>query len=216
VWALASAYGWRRFLGGFGSRSLPGSIGGVVSAIKFGLKGSIVGGVGLFRGAEASHKVAIGGVVEELLFDFRVFLHLNCLFLSSVLLVLAFLRFEASLHFTLLDSELLELIDGLVEGALMSGLVAEVEGKGFGVGDFAGFGIEAAGKEPLGALRQPMAFRHVGDEDEFGRSRGLIFVGQGVLKGAELVLALEGKEGEVAVMPGQSVDGVILRGSGAA
>jgi hypothetical protein len=67
-----------------------------------------------------------------------------------------------------------------VEGSGVGGLVAEIEGEEFLVGDMAVEGIEAGIGSALGAVGEPMGFGHAVDEDGFGFGDGLMFVGQGL------------------------------------
>ena len=183
----------------------------VVPTFEFCVEGCKLAALSLDRYGDAMQKVAVFGVVQVFFVDFGLFLRASGAFLLLRYLLLALLRFEASLLFALFGAQLLELAEGFVEGSLMSSLVAEVESERLGVVDFAGLRIETAGEEPLGALGEPMAFGHIGQENVFGRTCRPVFAGQGVLKTVELVLLLEGEKSEVAVVTSQTVDGVISR-----
>ncbi len=103
-----------------------------------------------------------------------------------------------------------------MEGARVGGLVTEIQGEGFGVGDLAGSGVGDGGLEVLGAVGEPDGFGHGVDEDEFGGGGGLVFAGQGFFEGIESGAIFGGEEGEVAVVAGEAVGGVVLGGDGAA
>ncbi len=65
-----------------------------------------------------------------------------------------------------------------MKGAGVGGLVAEVEGEGFGVGDLTGGWVEGGVLEGLGALGEPVRFRHGVYEDGLGFGVWLMFSGQ--------------------------------------
>ena len=66
-----------------------------------------------------------------------------------------------------------------MEGAGVGGLIAEIEGEEFGVGNLAGLWIEAGVLEGLGSIGEPVGFDHGVDEDGFGFGGGQVFGGQG-------------------------------------
>ena len=65
-----------------------------------------------------------------------------------------------------------------MEGAAVSGLVAEVEVEGSEKIDEASFGVAAGIGEGLGAVGEPMTLRHGVEEDGFGDGGGLMFGGE--------------------------------------
>ena len=65
-----------------------------------------------------------------------------------------------------------------MEGAGVSGFVAEVEGEELGVGDLAGLLVEAAGLEVRGAVGEPVRFGHGVNQDGLGFGGWLMFVGE--------------------------------------
>lgn len=86
-----------------------------------------------------------------------------------------FLRNEASLIPALRFLELDKCVQSFIEGALMRGLVAKVEGQLLFVDCGCG---EALVLEANGALGEPMGLGHPGDEEFFGGGRGVVFVKQ--------------------------------------
>ncbi len=85
------------------------------------------------------------------------------------------LPFKANLGFAAFSAELEKVREAFVKGALMGGLVAEVEQEALAV--FADAVIsEDQPLESEGAIAEPLVTGHVGDEQAFGFGGGLVFV----------------------------------------
>jgi hypothetical protein len=90
---------------------------------EFGAKFGREAGIGALCGHEM---VCVFADFEEQIPFFHVNVDVvKCVF-PSILVVLDALRFEANLSFTFLGAELLEVVERLVEGAAVRGLVAQI------------------------------------------------------------------------------------------
>ncbi len=98
----------------------------------------------------------------------------------------------------------------------MGVLVAEIEIEIVFIGDGAARWIHASVLQVLGTLSEPIRFRDVLNEDEFGLRGWLVFVHERLLGGGEGfgIFGFEEFEGAVR-FAGQAVNGVILSGDGA-
>ena len=92
----------------------------------------------------------------------------------------------------------------------MGGLVAQVEGELFLVGDLAGSGVVAAGFEVEGALAKPVMLGHGFDERGFGESGWSMLAGEGGEEFIEFGLRFGGEDAKGA---GETV-ARIVQGSG--
>jgi len=83
-----------------------------------------------------------------------------------------------------------------MEAALVGGLVAQVEGELFLVGDLAGGGIVARGFEMERALAEPVMLGHGFDERGFGEGGGLVLVTERGEERIEFGLRFGGEDAE--------------------
>ncbi len=96
------------------------------------------------------------------------------------------------------------------------GFVAEIAVEHFRVGELPGVRVGAGILESLSAVGEPAGFGHGIDKVGFGFVGGLVGVRETGFEGGEGGGVFGGEEGEVAVVAGEAVDGVVLGGSGAA
>ena len=81
-----------------------------------------------------------------------------------------------------------------MKGALVSGLIAQVEGEPLGVGDLAGDGVEAECLERDGAMAEPVVLGHGLDERFFGWSGGPVLFAEAGEQIVEVGLGFRGKD----------------------
>ncbi len=98
-----------------------------------------------------------------------------------------------------------------MEGALVGGLVAQVESELFLVGDGAGFGIVAGGLEIQSAAAEPVVLGDGFYERGFGQGFGLVLVAECGEECVELGLGFAGEDTEGS---GQAVASVVQRRDG--
>src|SRR5579883_964388 len=115
--------------------------------------------------------------------------------LLGLLALAALLRFKANLRLALLGSELEQVLEAFVKGALVRGLVAQIEGKLAGVLDDA-VGAGAQRLQIAGAAAQPFVLGQTVDQKLFGHSLGLVLGSQARLQGLELLGALPRQQAE--------------------
>jgi hypothetical protein len=103
-------------------------------------------------------------------------------------------RFEPTVLRLSLFLQLQQVVQAAMEGALLSGLIPQVERELLVIdGEEHSFVLE-----PQSALGEPVVFGHVPDQEGFGGGFRLVFGGEGFDEDLELVVILVGKEGELA------------------
>ena len=158
---------------------------------------------GRFGGDLSCHEVQAGGM-QLLMTDF-------CGFFALLGGCDAFLRFKANLDLSSFGSEGCELAQAFVEGALVGGLVAHIEGELFFLPAGGEFGVEREALEREGALHEPVMLGHVVDEQLFSWGRRLVFGAQIGNELLEVFFALPGESHELA---GEAMTPAILRDGG--
>ncbi|MGH9583890.1 MAG: hypothetical protein ACRD4O_13235 [Bryobacteraceae bacterium] len=126
-----------------------------------------------------------------------------------MLLRFAILPFEANCFFKPLGSDLYELIDAFMEGAVVGDLVAQPEGEelaGVGGGDFV---VHREVGAELRALAEPEVLRHFEDEDVFENALRLVLGAETIEKRIKFFLRFRGQDDEFSA---ESPAGVVIAG----
>ncbi|MGH8162769.1 MAG: hypothetical protein ACREP1_00370, partial [Rhodanobacteraceae bacterium] len=126
-----------------------------------------------------------------------------------MLLRFAILPFEANCFLKPLGSDLYELIDAFMEGAVVGGLVAEPEGEELvGVGG-GGFVVHGEIGAELGALAEPEMLRHFENEHVFENALRFVLGAEAFQECVEFFLRFRGQDGEFSA---ETPAGVVLAG----